>query len=378
MAAESPARGALDRILDWRDRLLLDPRFHRFAARTPIFSTIARKRSAELFDLATGFVHTQVLYACLKLGVLDMLQAGPLPEGEIARRAGLTPEAARTLLDAAAALRLLERRGEGRFGLGILGAALGGFPGVKAMMHHNQLLYRDLADPVALLRGEAGETELARFWPYASDAARPGMGQAEAEAYSALMAESQGFVADDVLDAYDMRRHRRLMDVGGGDGSFLRSAARRAPALALTLVDLPPVVAAAERRFAAAGLAGRATLHPADFRQDDLPAGADAISLVRVAHDHDDPVVHRLLAAAHAALPAGGALLIAEPMSGVKGAEAMADAYFGFYLAAMGSGRPRSPVEFTAMLKQAGFAEIAIVPTRRPLLASLIVAKKAA
>lgn len=376
-AVRSWIDGAADSVSAWRDRLLCDPRFHRFAARTPIFSAIGRRRSAELFDLATGFVHTQVLFACLRLEIFDLLRDGPMSIADIANRIALAPPAAERLAAAAVSLRLLERRRDGRVGLGMLGAALNGFPGVKAMMHHNQLLYRDLVDPVALLRGGATPTELSRFWGYAADSsARSNLGPDAALAYSDLMAESQGFVADDVLDAYDLGRHCRLMDVGGGDGSFLRAAARRAGGLELALVDLPPVVATAAERFAAAGLAERTTLHGLDFRESPLPVGADAVSLVRVVHDHDDPVVERLFSAIFAALPPGGVLLVAEPMAGIPGAERMADAYFGFYLLAMGSGRARSPKELESMLRKAGFAQVDVIPTRRPLLTSLIIAKK--
>ena len=146
----------------------------------------------------------------------------------------------------------------------------------------------------------------------------------------------------------------------------------------LTLVDLPPVVETARQRFAAAGMASRATLHGHDFQNGTLPRGADLISLVRVAHDHDDPVVRELLAAACQALEPGGSLILAEPMSGVSGAQHMADAYFGFYLLAMGTGRARTPETLVMMLKEAGFADVLVIPTRRPLLTSLIVAKKAA
>ena len=59
-------------------------------------------------------------------------------------------------------------------------------------------------------------------------------------------------------------------------------------------------------------------------------------------HDHDDAAALALLRAARAALPPDGTLLLAEPMAGTPGAEPMGDAYFGFYLLAMGSGRPRT------------------------------------
>jgi demethylspheroidene O-methyltransferase len=368
-----------DRVLNWRDWLLGNPKFHLFAARMPVFSAITRRRSAELFDIAAGFVYTQVLFSCLKLKIFDMLAQGPLSLSEIARRTELPLASAERLTTAAVAIRLLEKRRDGRIGLGMLGAAMNGAPGVKAMMHHNQVLYRDLMDPVALLRGEGGPTALSRYWPYAAnEERRQGITPDEVAAYTDLMAESQGFVADDILDAYDVSRHKHLMDLGGGDGSFLRSAGRRAQNLALTLVDLPPVVETARLRFEAAGMASRATLHGHDFQNGMLPHGADLISLVRVAHDHDDPVVQGLLAAAYHALEPGGSLILAEPMSGVPGAQHMADAYFGFYLLAMGTGRARTPETLLMMLKEAGFADAMVIPTRRPLLTSLIVAKKAA
>jgi demethylspheroidene O-methyltransferase len=111
--------------------------------------------------------------------------------------------------------------------------------------------------------------------------------------------------------------------------------------------------------------------------RDPLPTGADLLSLVRVLHDHDDAQALRILQAARRALPAGGVLLVAEPMSGTAGAEPMGDAYFGFYLLAMGQGRPRTPAELRALLGQAGFARVRTARTRRPMLTRLIVAQAA-
>ena len=74
----------------------------------------------------------------------------------------------------------------------------------------------------------------------------------------------------------------------------------------------------------------------------------------------------KLLQAVRQALPAGCTLLIAEPMSGVSGTEPMADAYFGFYLLAMGRGRPRTAERLMEMLKIAGFNEFHQVSTQFP------------
>jgi demethylspheroidene O-methyltransferase len=180
-----------------------------------------------------------------------------------------------------------------------------------------------------------------------------------------------------VLDAVDLRPYRRLMDVGGGEGEFLAAAARRAPHLGLMLFDVPAVAERARVRLAAHGLAARSESHGGDFVRDPLPRGADIVSLVRVVHDHDDAPAMALLRAVHAALPAGGALLLAEPMAGTRGARRMGDAYFGFYLLAMRSGRPRTVEGLTAMLHAAGFDDVRERATRQPLQTRVLLARAA-
>jgi demethylspheroidene O-methyltransferase len=244
------------------------------------------------------------------------------------------------------------------------------------MIEHHAALYADLRDPVALLQGRQTDTALAAYWPYAG-AARPAtLPASSTAAYSTLMSASQSLVAGQVLAAHDFSQHRCLLDVGGGDGAFLSAVAARCPDLRLMLFDLPPVADSARARFAAEGLSGRATALAGDFLADPLPEGADAISLVRVLHDHDDPAAQRILRAAHDVLPAGGTLVIAEPMAGTPGAEAVGDAYFGFYLLAMGRGRARAPSQIVQMLASTGFAESRAVPTRIPLQTGLVVARK--
>ena len=363
------------RLFRLRNRLLANPRFQHWAAAFPLTRPIARRRVRSLFDLCAGFVYSQVLFACVRLGLFDILRDEPLTRDELGRRLSLSPEAAGRLIEAAIALDLVERRGPGRFGLGVLGVAMTGNPGIAAMVEHHALLYADLRDPVALLRGEQANTGLGRLWPYAGDANPVTLGAADIAAYSALMAASQPLVAADVLAAYRLDRHRCLLDLGGGDGRFLIEAASAAPDLKLMLFDLPAVAARARDRFALAGLTDRASTFGGDFRGDTLPAGADIISLIRVVHDHDDDAALAILNAAWQALPLGGTVLVAEPMAGTPNAGPVG-AYFAFYLLALGSGRPRRSDEILALLHTAGFSDARILPTRQPLLVRVAVASK--
>ncbi|KQO74431.1 methyltransferase [Methylobacterium sp. Leaf88] len=373
--ARAGAGGLRARWYALRARLVADPRFQRWAAGFPLTRRIAQARTRALFDLCAGFTYSQTLFACVRLDLFGMLSEGPVPEAALAHRMGLAPEAGTRLLKAAASLGLIRRLPDGHCLLADLGAALVGNPAIGRMIEHHALLYEDLRDPVALLRGEAGPTRLAGYWPYASGDGPDLQGDAVAS-YSGLMSASQALIAEDILKAYPMRRHRCLMDVGGGEGAFLAAAGRVAPDLQLRLFDLPAVADRAEERMMRAGLAGRFEAFGGSFRTDPLPPGADAITLVRVVHDHDDATVRILLAAVREALPPGGRLILAEPMSGTPGGEPITDAYFGLYLLAMGSGRCRSARELRALLSEAGFRRTVEVATRRPLLTRLLVSTR--
>jgi len=366
--------GLADRWRSVRDFLLSSRRFQRWAAAFPLTRPIARRRAADLFDLCAGFVYSQVLFACVRLHLFEQLNAAPATAEALAARLSIPVDGMTALLDAASSLRLVERRGQGRFGLGPLGAAMLGNSGIAAMVEHHSALYADLADPVALLRGENREGQLARYWPYARGETAARLTREDVSPYTDLMAASQPMVAEMVLGAYSLARHRCLLDVGGGDGSFLVQAAQAAPRLALKLFDLPEVAEIARRRLADAGLGQRASVSGGHFLTDPLPQGADVISLIRVVHDHDDDVVRQLFVRAREALAHGGVLLIGEPMSGRSGCDAVS-AYFDIYLHAMGSGRPRGFEDLAKLLESAGFSKVRQIPTRIPMIASVIVAQ---
>jgi len=377
---QAPTR-LIDRWIDWRNRLLSDPRFQRWAADFPLTRPIARSRAKGLFDLVAGFVYSQTLAACVRLDLFRILKDGPMSVGVLAERLDLSVEATTRLMGAAASLRLVEPVGRHgveaqpsiRYALGVQGAALLGNAGLLDMIAHHDLLYADLGDSVGLLRRGAGS--LASFWPYAVSATPAAKTATEVQAYSELMAATLPTVAADVFKAYPIGRHRRLMDVGGGEGAFLTAAAAHAPNLQLRLFDLPAVAARARARLARHGLEGRAEVLEGDFLSEPLPVGADLITLIRILHDHDDAGVLALLRRVRAALPEDGALLIAEPMSDAKGGDRVADAYFAFYLKAMGRGRARTPKELGALLETAGFTRRRQLRTRSPFLLRAILAR---
>ncbi len=371
-----PGPGWRERWLAFRNGLISRPGFQRWAAGFPLTRGIARRNTRALFDLCAGFVYAQTLYACVKLDLFRLLRDGPLPVAELARRFDMTEERAWRLLKAAASLGLLRHLRDGRFALADLGAAVNGNPAITAMVEHHAMLYADLADPVALLRGRSSPTQLSAYWLYADHDRLPEASAGSVAAYSGLMAASQAMIAEDILDACPIDGNAPVMDVGGGEGAFLAAVGARYPDRPLMLFDLPPVALRAQAKLDAIGLGPRSTCIGGSFHDSVLPRGAGTITLVRIVHDHDDAAVRGLLRVAFAALPPGGRLILAEPMAGTDGAEPIGDAYFGFYLLAMGSGRARTAEELRGLLQEAGFAGIREYRTRRPLLVRVLSASR--
>lgn len=354
----------------WSARLAMQPWFHRLCARVPGLSGIAKREGDALFSVVSGFVQSQALLALVELRVLHRLAEGPHSTVRLAQVSGAPPERMAVLAQAGAALKLMKRKGE-TWRLTARGAAFLTVPGLEAMVRHHPVLYRDLTDPVAFFRGDT-QPELAGFWPYvfgAGGAADPAL----AARYSELMADSQALVAEDTLRLVDFRGIGVLMDVGGGTGAFLAAVARAHPGLRCRLFDLPAVVAGARAR-----LGEGVEIVPGSFRDDPLPAGADAISLIRVLYDHADSTVAALLSACFQALPPGGRLIISEPMSGGARPDPATDVYFAVYTLAMQTGRTRSGAEIAGMVRAAGFDVPQSVRSRRPFVTSALVATRPA
>ena len=88
----------MDRLWSARDRLMASPRFRHWAAAFPLTRPIARRRSRDLFDLCAGFVYSQVLLACVRLRLFDILAQRSMTAHEVSRRLGMEDEAAERLL----------------------------------------------------------------------------------------------------------------------------------------------------------------------------------------------------------------------------------------------------------------------------------------
>jgi len=220
--------------------------------------------------LATGFMASKHLFTAAELGIFEALAGGPATLEQVSERAGVPRSSARISLDALTALGLLERDAEGYHNGPEAAAFLAGAagPDLRPLLRFwDRLSYRSWSSLAsALARSD-------------SRGAPPSLSEEETRIFSEGVEAITAAPARALAESHDWSRHRRVLDVGGGTGSFLLALFEAHPHLQGTLVELPAVAAIARE-----GLAGRAEVVEADALNDPLPSGHDAVLVANLIH----------------------------------------------------------------------------------------------
>jgi SAM-dependent methyltransferase len=118
--------------------------------------------------------------------------------------------------------------------------------------------------------------------------------------------------AEKIAQAFDLDGRKRLIDVGGGPGTYATFFCMANPALSATIFDRPTSESFAlgiVRRF---GLESRVTFMGGDFLRDDLPTGYDVAWLSQVLHGETPADAAKLVVKAAKTLNPGGLLAVQE------------------------------------------------------------------
>jgi SAM-dependent methyltransferase len=322
----------------------------------------------EINEVARSFQPACVLIAAAELDVFGLLARGRMGAGALAARIGADGRALVVLLDALAALGLLVKREDGYEPAAGVGAALteGSPASVLAMVQHLGNCLRRWDQLARVVKtGAPAERE--------PSVRREG---GDTESFIEAMDEINRALAPGLVEHLEPRRHRRVLDVGGGSGTWTIAFLKAAPALRATLFDLPDVIPLARKRLAAAGLAGRVDLVPGDFYADPLPAGADIVWLSAIVHQNSRDQNRALFRKAHAALAAGGRVAIRDIVMDASRTRPPMGALFAVnMLVATPGGGTFTFEELGEDLRSAGFRAPAFL-RRGEGMDSLVVAEK--
>jgi acetylserotonin N-methyltransferase len=160
-----------------------------------------------------------------------------------------------------------------------------------------------------------------------------------------------------VVAAFDLSRFRRMADLGGATGHLAIAACERYPQLRAAVFDLPRAIAMARDYVAASAAGDRIEPIAGDFFRDALPR-ADLYSLGRILHDWPEGRIRMLLAKIYAALPPGGALLVAEKLLNDDKSGPTPALMQSLNMLICTEGRERTLTEYSTLLRETGFARV--------------------
>lgn len=308
------------------------------------------------------------MFAAVKLGVFDALNDEATAD-ELASRLGTRADTLRRLLDACAVLGLLERDAD-RYRLTAVSQ-----------------VYLTKKGPLSLIGYiDYSNEALWSLWGRLEDAVREGGHRWEQvfggkgplfshyfrteETKRAFLLGMHGYgtlSSPRVVDAFDLGRFRKLVDLGGATGHLAMAACARWPELMAVVLDLPEVVPIA-REFVQG--VERVEVAAGDFFRDPLPE-ADLFALGRILHDWDEARIDTLLRTIVERLPRGGGLLIAETLLDEDGPGPRWSRMQDLNMMCVTEGRERTLGEYTQLLKKAGFQSVEGRNTGAPLDAIL-------
>lgn len=257
----------------------------------------------QIFRLAQGFMASKHLFAASELGLFEALGEGPTDLAGLAARTGLTPRTARISADAMVALGLLERHGDRYANTPVAATFLSGATPADfrpLLKFWDKLSYPAWTD----LAGALGRGRPAHEIFEIDDELVPVM-SAGIEAATAGACRALPSVAG-------LPAGSRVLDIGGGTGSWVIALAEADPELTATVFEFPEVAAVAEERLRSSGLSPRIDVHAGDLLTGDVPRGYNAFLLANVVHYFTPDTNQEILRKIRAATEPGACLLLAD------------------------------------------------------------------
>ncbi|MFZ5830596.1 MAG: methyltransferase [Planctomycetota bacterium] len=301
-----------------------------------------------ILELMSGFRPACVIGAAAELDLWSQLSEMDLTADEMALRLGGDLRAVTMLLDAVAAIGLLNKHNQ-RYGVP---------KDLRPLLFEDspESLLPMLRHGMSILRGwsNLAWTALAGIpAPKVSSIRGPA---ADRAAFVAAMHVVSGPVADELVQRLGPPKFKHLLDVGGASGTWTLAFLAAVPNSRATIFDLPDAIGQAKERLARDEFADRVTLAAGDFYVDPLPSGADYAWVSAIAHQHSRQHNRELFEKVFRALEPGGRIAIRDIVMEPSRTEPVDGALFAInMLVNTATGGTFTFDEFAEDLKAAGF-----------------------
>jgi ubiquinone/menaquinone biosynthesis C-methylase UbiE len=256
-------------------------------------------------QLALAYRSSAIFFAASDFDVFSTLAVGPMTAQQVAAKAGAKPEPMRLLLESCVDAGLLHRDGErfvntptaDTFLVRGRPAFLGG-----ALTYARDLYpaWGGLADLVKTGRPTMPPNTIL------------GDDKAKTRAFVMAMHERALGIGSVLPQIVDLSGRTRLLDIGGGPGTYSVALCRKTPGLNATVLDRPGVLEVSRELIEAAGFAERVSLMPGNYLETPFGSGFDVALLSGMMHRETADGVLLLLKKAFTALDAGGQVIVSD------------------------------------------------------------------
>jgi len=302
-----------------------------------------------LLELSNGYWQTCALHAAVKLDLFSPLSEQAWRVDELAEKVGADHDGLERLLVALVAMGLLIRKDDHftctRNAAEFLSRHSPRYLG-HIILHHRQLM-----DSWAHL-DEAVQSGRPVRQRYAGD-------DPEWRRNFLLgMLDLAMILAPKLVGKIDLSGRHRLLDLGGGPGTWAIHFCRENPGLAATVYDLPTTRAFAEETIARFDLKDRVAFVAGDFLEEELTGRYDVAWLSHILHGEGPREVRTILDKALSVLEPGGLLLIHEFILDDDRGGPLFPALFSLnMLLGTPAGRAYSGRQLFDLLRDAGFRD---------------------
>jgi hypothetical protein len=258
-----------------------------------------------IMQLALAYRASAALFAASELDVFSTLADGPKTADQVAKERQCHEAPMRLLLESCAATGLLTSNGGSYANTPVADTFLvRGRPAYSA----NGLKYAE---------------DLYPAWGRLADLVRTGhppmvpqtiLGddKEKTRAFVYAMHERANGIGSVLPYLPDLTGRRRLIDIGGGPGTYSVALVKRTPGLSSTVLDVPGVIEVTTELIAASGVADRITLMPGDYLTSPFGTGYNAALLSGMMHRETPDSCRLLLQKAFDALEPGGLVIVSD------------------------------------------------------------------
>ncbi len=319
----------------------------------------------ELLQISGGYWATCALHAAVKLDVFTMLAGNPSAATEIARSISCDQRGLGMLLNALVSMELLEKEGDifkaTTFSDTWLSSKSGSYMGHIIMHHHNLVDGWSRLDE-AVRKG----TSVRRRISHEAD-------EMERENFLMGMFNLASILAPKVAAELDLKGRTKLLDLGGGPGTYAIHFCIQNPEMTAVVFDLETTRPFAEKTIAGFGLSDRITFESGDVNEDEPGNGYDAVWISHLLHSESPERGAVIVEKAARALKKGGLLMVQEFILDNSKAGPMFPALFSLnMLIGTNGGQAYSEKELTGMMSGAGLSNITRLHIELPNGAGII------